>query len=174
MDIYSILSSKTHNAHYLKRYVTFVQGCLKRNQTLEDVYTEKHHVCPKANDMFPEFSSLSKNKWNRADLTPRQHFIAHIILWKTFPNTSQMEALWAMKNKNKSKITSRLYEKLRIEVREKNADRQRNLSANNKHSWQGDRNPSRKLVATGEHIFQSELHPMKVRSKNEKCPKNKW
>jgi len=166
MDIYSILSSKSHNSHYLKRYVTFVEMCLKHNRLLDECYLEKHHICPKAKDMFPEYNSLSVNKWNRADLTPRQHFIAHVILWKAFPNTSQMDALWAMKNKNETKMSSRLYEKLRLEVRDVNKVRQNMLSANNNHPWQGDKNPSRKLVASGEHIFQSENHPMKVRSRN--------
>jgi hypothetical protein len=170
MDIYSILSSKSHNPHYLKRYVAFVEMCLKHNKLLDECYLEKHHICPKAKDMFPEYSSLSVNKWNRADLTPRQHFIAHLMLWKAFPNTSQMDALWAMKNKNETNMSSRLYEKLRLEVRDVNRVRQKTLSDNNIHPWQGDKNPSRKRITSGEHIFQSENHPMKVRSRNRTHP----
>jgi hypothetical protein len=164
MDIYSILSSKPHNPHYLNRYITFVQKCQQKNVDYYG-YVEKHHICPKAKDMFPEYKSLSKHVWNKAELTPRQHFISHIILWKTFPNTSQEDALWAMKHKNGQDINSRLYESLRIDIRKKNIHRARSLSDNGLHPWQGDKNPSRRKVKEGIHIFLGDDHPMKIKSR---------
>ena len=63
--------------------------------------------------MFPEYESFSRNPWNLARLTPRQHFIAHLILWKVYPNiSSQFNALWQMKHKNNEKVNSRLYESI--------------------------------------------------------------
>ena len=115
MDIYSILASKPHNPHYLKRYIRFVSLCQEANSKS---YTKlhKHHICPRAKDMFPEYTSFATHKWNLAKLTPRQHFIAHILLWKAFPNSlSQMNALWQMKHKNNETISSRLYETLSID-----------------------------------------------------------
>lgn len=112
MDIYRILASKPNNFHYLNRYITFIQRCQQKNVG----YTgpiHKHHICPRGKDMFPEYSSLVKFKWNRADLTPRQHFIAHILLWKAYPQSStQRNAVWQMKHKNKEKMNSRIYESL--------------------------------------------------------------
>jgi ABC-type Fe3+/spermidine/putrescine transport system ATPase subunit len=60
------------------------------------------------------------NTWNKVSLTPRQHFIAHFLLWKSYGN-SQSYAFWAMcngqKNKHQSsryyKINSRIYENVK-------------------------------------------------------------
>ena len=113
MNIYTILSSKPHNNHYLKRYISFIKACQLKNIGYEG-YTERHHICPKAKDMFPGYKSFKTYSWNCAILTPRQHFIAHIILWKTFINIySVSSSLWAMKHKNKTPINSRIYQSLK-------------------------------------------------------------
>jgi hypothetical protein len=118
MDIYSILASKPHNAHYLNRYITFIEQCQQKNVNYEG-YVERHHICPKAKDMFPEYEDFRLHPWNCAVLTARQHFISHMMLWKSFPSFySQTHALWQMKNTRegieiKSSI---LYEKLRFEI----------------------------------------------------------
>ncbi len=112
MDIYTILSSKPHNPHYLKRYVAFIKNCKLKN-TEHNIKIHKHHICPRAKDMFPEYKSFANHKWNCAKLTPRQHFIAHILLWKMYPNfLSPMNAIWQMKHKNKESVNSKLYESL--------------------------------------------------------------
>lgn len=116
MNIYSILASKEHNIHYLNRYIKFIEKC-KQNNLNYNLKFERHHICPKAKDMFPEYRNLKINKWNCLNLTPRQHFIAHMILWKTYSKfKSQTFALWAMKFKNGEKINSKLYEKLKLET----------------------------------------------------------
>ena len=82
MNIYTILSSKPHNPHYLHRYIKFIESC-KLNDDIS--YKEKHHICPKSKmDMFPEFSSLTNHPWNKILLTERQHIIAHWILHKCY------------------------------------------------------------------------------------------
>ena len=83
-DIYSILSSKPHNPHYLKRYWKFIQWCQDANQNTIPEYTEEHHICPKAKDLFPEYKSTSKYQWNIVNLSNKQHIIAHVILWKSY------------------------------------------------------------------------------------------
>ena len=113
MDIYSILSSKPHNPHYLSRYITFIHKC-QQNNVYYDGYIENHHICPKAEDMFPEYKDFRKHSWNKAALTGRQHLIAHLILCKTFPNIfSVVEAYWHMSNYNGRKINSKLFGNLR-------------------------------------------------------------
>ena len=117
MDIYSILASKPHKPHYLNRYISFIRRCQQRNIN-KSGYFEKHHICPKAKDMFPKYKSFRDHPWNLAKLTARQHFIAHVMLWKSYPNfVSCMEAIWNMKHQNKQEISSKLYEKLKIEKR---------------------------------------------------------
>lgn len=66
--------------------------------------------------MFPEYASFKKHPWNKAALTPRQHFIAHLLLWKAFPlSWGQHTAAWQMSNRNGVKINSKLFESLRIQ-----------------------------------------------------------
>lgn len=93
IDIYTILSSKPHNPHYLKRYHRFIKYCLNSNPVLSnDTYTEIHHICPKAKDLFPEYTNLKTYSWNSIKLTARQHIVAHVILWKCYGG-SQSRAL---------------------------------------------------------------------------------
>jgi hypothetical protein len=106
-DIYAIISTKPHNAHFLKRYVKFIQFCKEKNSTQSLDYTEQHHICPKASDMFPEYIDLIENKWNSVHLTARQHITAHILLWKAFPNiTSTCATIHYMCNVQNSNLCS--------------------------------------------------------------------
>ena len=72
--IYTILSSKPHNPHYLKRYIKFIESC-KLNTT-----GELHHIAPKSKQLFPEFKSFKLHQWNKIKLSLRQHYIAHLLL----------------------------------------------------------------------------------------------
>lgn len=113
MDIYSILASKPHNPHYLNRYISFIRNCQLKNIEYKG-YIEKHHICPKAYDMFPEYMCLKTNPWNCATLTAREHVIAHLILCKVFPNViSVSEAYWHMSNYYGNNINSKLFSLLR-------------------------------------------------------------
>jgi hypothetical protein len=76
----NILFSKSHNQHHLKRYIKLM-GAWK-DQNLEVFHV--HHICPKAKDLFPEYANLKKHPWNGIKLSPRQHYIAHRILWKAY------------------------------------------------------------------------------------------
>jgi hypothetical protein len=114
--IKEILASVTHNPHYLNKYITFITNCQEKNKNYIG-YTEKHHICPKAQDMFPEFISFKEFPWNCVALTPRQHFIAHLLLCKTYPDViSQAHAVNLMIKLQGINISSKLYAKLRIEV----------------------------------------------------------
>lgn len=112
MDIYSILSSKPHNPHYLNRYITFIEQCQQKNVTNESPL-EKHHICPKAKDMFPEYKSLTEHSWNLCFLTQRQHMIAHIILYKAYPRSpSCLSSVWYMSRGKYKSYYSSVFEKI--------------------------------------------------------------
>lgn len=115
MDFIKILSSKSHNKHYLNRYVKFIKYCSNLNF---EGYTENHHICPKSKDLFPEFKNFKNHSWNKCKLTARQHFIAHWILSKVYPIKSTNSAFWLMchdNNKNRySNLNSKSYELLKI------------------------------------------------------------
>ena len=111
MNIYTILSSKPHNTHYLIRYINFINS-RDNNKT---GYTEKHHICPKAMDLFPEYGNLIRNLWNSVVLTAREHFIAHWLLWKAFPKTTMSTAFILMGRKNSNRLNSKSYQSLKEE-----------------------------------------------------------
>lgn len=94
-SIYRLLQSKKHNQHYLARYWKFIQRCQTRELTEE--YVEKHHILPKAKDLFPEFANISEHPWNEITLTAREHIIAHVILWKAYGG-SQTASVFYMLN----------------------------------------------------------------------------
>lgn len=81
--LYEILSSIEHNRHYLTRYLKYIEYCKNQKITVG----HKHHICPKAQDMFPEFASFAEFPWNCVIITPRQHLIAHRLLCKVYPNS---------------------------------------------------------------------------------------
>jgi len=104
MNIYTILSSVPHNPHFLKRYYKFITS----RKTSEG---EGHHICPKARDMFPQFTSFRLNPWNKILLTGREHYIAHLLLHKAY-GKSQTRAFYMMSCFKRS--TSRLFETARL------------------------------------------------------------
>lgn len=127
MDIYLILSSKPYNSHHLNKYINFIEKCQQKNKGFEG-YTEKHHICPKAKDMFPEYTDLKENPWNCAILTARQHFIAHTMLCKVYKGVySVVSAAWAMKHKNGMMMTSRAYEKLKLDFSRISSEAQKDI-----------------------------------------------
>jgi hypothetical protein len=119
-DIYTILSSKPHNQHYLKRYVKFIEYCNNIN-THYTGYVEYHHILPKAKTLFPEYKNFKQNPWNKIKLTPRQHFIAHWMLWKIFGGFMAY-AFSIMRRKSKVhseryfRLNSKSYGELKIAV----------------------------------------------------------
>lgn len=102
MDIYEVLSDKPHCPRHLARYVQFISSRVPTNGIVE-----KHHICPRAKDLFPQYASFKDHPWNRIDLSPREHFIAHLLLWKAFGG-SQTSAISIMAARTKK--ISKLYE----------------------------------------------------------------
>jgi hypothetical protein len=81
------------------------------------VYTELHHVVPKS-------LGGNNNKDNLAELTAREHFIAHWLLTKMLSGTEQQKMAYACKrmmhsnnsNQHRYKVSSRIYENLKIQL----------------------------------------------------------
>lgn len=73
----------------------------------EGVYYERHHIVPRSMGGGDESSNLIL-------LTGREHYIAHMLLWKIYPENKSMHyAFMVMCNKSVSKVNSKIYEALR-------------------------------------------------------------
>ena len=105
----SLLFSKDHNPHYLNRYVNFIENRLNNKTGVG------HHILPKS--MWKQFEDFSKFGWNKVLLSEREHFIAHLLLWKSFENNEMTTAMNMMSNFFEVK-NSRLYEELRKQFKE--------------------------------------------------------
>ena len=93
--------------HFFNRYQKFIRYCQNSNK---NQYTEKHHIIPKS-------MGGSNHSDNLILLTGREHFIAHVLLWKTYRNKETNFALWSMKMKKERNflLSSKTYEQLKIE-----------------------------------------------------------
>lgn len=98
--------------NYKKIYDQLVEKCRVRglDKSALKGYYEKHHIIPKC------MGGGEENE-NFVLFTGREHFIAHMLLWKTHPeNVSLMRAAFMMANRKISKINSRSYEALKVKV----------------------------------------------------------
>ena len=114
--ISNILNSKSNNPHYLGRYIKFINGCLQKNKEIASMgKSERHHICPKASDMFPKYKSIKHYSWNCANLSIEQHTIAHHLLWLAYKNKSQTSGYFMRTKINGIKLTAKAASKLREE-----------------------------------------------------------
>lgn len=109
--------------NYLKTYYLLIES---RKKNLRDAYQEIHHIVPRSvygSGLLNELEITHINDPNNlVFLTPREHFIAHWLLARAFPNNKQLVgAFWAMSNfaKPESKtrnyiISSRVFQEARI------------------------------------------------------------
>lgn len=109
--------------NYSKIYDALIVKCKKRgnNKSKLEGYHESHHIIPKS-------VGGSDKVENLVLLTSREHFIAHMILWKMYPdNVPLAKAAFLMSNRRKgaggkidiqTKIKSREYKQLREAISE--------------------------------------------------------
>lgn len=94
-------------------YDLLVQKCQTRTRT-PDIY-ERHHIVPKS-------MGGTNAKSNIVFFTPREHYVAHHLLWKIHKNKQMFYAFWCMvtrmgRNDNSYRVTSRVYEQAKLEHR---------------------------------------------------------
>lgn len=75
--------------------------------------SELHHILPKGNLMFPQFSNLKLNSWNGVHLTLREHFICHLLLTKMTLGEPRRSAIYGLMrfSSGLNKCNAREYEK---------------------------------------------------------------
>lgn len=101
---------------YQRIYDQLITNAKKNNKSKTEYY-EKHHILPRSMGGGDEKSNL-------VNLTARQHFIAHRLLEKITKGTpahyKMLNALYFMSNKDKSRLNSKSYAKLRATYAKKN------------------------------------------------------
>ena len=83
-----ILNSFRTESKYMKIYLSIIDNALlsgrlkisKNDKKYE--YFEAHHILPKS--LFKGFSNLKIHTWNKVLLTPKEHFICHLLIWKHY------------------------------------------------------------------------------------------
>lgn len=95
------------NNRYLKIYENFINKKKNKGKTKSDFY-ESHHIIPRSLGGTNDASNL-------VDLTPREHFFAHLILSKITKDEHQIKMAHALRmmsglNKSRKIINSRQYE----------------------------------------------------------------
>ena len=96
--------------HYKKIYDQLVEKCKIRglDKSVLEGYFEKHHIVPRCMEGTDDDDNLVL-------FTPREHVIAHRLLWKAYPdNHSLMWAYTRTVNSHKGILTSREVEKAKI------------------------------------------------------------
>lgn len=106
------------NHFYKKRYQKFIKFIKEKQPRNLIGYTETHHILPRC-------LHGTDSPENLIELTLREHFLAHWLLWKAYPDYLPLaSAFLQMNNKNpglsykgiQGRITSKTYESLRTNV----------------------------------------------------------
>ena len=97
------------NNKYSKWYCNIVKTASNKNRKKNKIiYYENHHILPKS--IFTEYKNLSGNKWNSVLLTPREHYICHLLLFKMFKEIKHIRkmqnAMIRFKNGNKAVLST--------------------------------------------------------------------
>ena len=113
------------NSIWFKYYLIFIQQRRKRKPLVKVKYDgyEYHHIVPRC--------YLPKKFWKDKDniilLTVREHFIAHLILWRTFRDSSCTQAFEYMTSRKgyKERLNSRQFSQLKAENKQFKKKRKR-------------------------------------------------
>jgi len=93
---------------YLKVYTQLIDAAKSKHRSKKTGYYECHHILPRC-------MGGTDHKENLVLLTPREHFIAHYLLYKNNPIRKLRDSILMFKGKDSQYYNSRLYEVVRIE-----------------------------------------------------------
>jgi hypothetical protein len=149
---------------YSKWYFSIINFALKRNWSKRvSFYVEKHHIFPK---------SILNNK-KTVCLTPKEHYICHLLLPKMLKKSEDkikmVHALWKLSNHMKDarniKINSSIYKKLKENISKIMSEKNKNFN-NPQYNLTGDKHPAFGYRHTENHkeymskLFSGKNNPM--------------
>lgn len=92
--------------NYIEIYSKIINKAKSENRKKHDgVYYEKHHIKPRS-----LFKELENDDNNIVLLTPKEHFICHMLLERIYDCRQMKFAIWRMCNDGTYKVSSRYYE----------------------------------------------------------------
>lgn len=97
--------------NYKNIYDQLVEKCKVRglDKYVLEGYFEKHHIVPRC-------MGGDDSKENLVLFNAREHYVAHILLWKIYPNDPNLfHAAWMMSNRSLQDRNSKMYASLREE-----------------------------------------------------------
>lgn len=150
-DFDRLIKSMEHQKHYDRLIET--RRSLNRSKSDEEYY-EKHHIIPKALGGLNDTSNLVL-------LTAKEHYIAHWLLYKIYPDSNDTAyAFWKMTfpgskfTKRNYKISSIAYSaaKTAMSVAQRRKNLGRKVDKKFLHKWKGNKNYNKPIVnlKTGE------------------------
>jgi hypothetical protein len=118
---------------YTKIYRSIIENSKAKNRKKGEEYYENHHIIPKS-------LGGSNSKDNLVFLTPREHFICHLILTKITVDSDRVKMIYALRRLANSniKLTSRQYDIVRnlhisiLKSTPKSEEHKRKISESNK------------------------------------------
>lgn len=123
MDIKALFSKveiKIENEMWFSYYCKLIEQCALKNKNRTVDYKEKHHIVPRCLFSEKQKADFSENYIN---LTPREHWVAHLLLYKSFPSHKKLSAaavlLGSLRGTN---LNSRTYESLVLSWRQLASD----------------------------------------------------
>lgn len=169
---------------WLKRYLRFIEIFGKDSIYKKQIH--KHHILPQS--IYPEFGKLKDNKWNKAELSPRAHYLAHYMLAKALGGS--MWYAWNRMNNGSEdySLNSKLYEDAKKQhskivskyMTENNPSKRPEVVAKIKKANTGKKasketrakmSKARKGKPTGYKHTEETKEKLRESRKNQKCPR---
>ena len=154
---------------YKKHYNLLIQKGLKRNPS-ELNYSEKHHIIPKC-------MGGNDSKENLVILTAEEHYVAHQLLVKIYPNQKGLKyaAFMMSVNNGKNKRNNKQYGWLKKNLSEEFSNRLKgNTYAKNRINYKHSEETKEKMSLKSKGKPKSEEHKKKLsQAKIGKTPWNK-
>ena len=115
ISIENLPSVDSKNQKHLVRYVNFINSRPERELHQKGFHT--HHIYPKSLAKKDDVQDYDGD-WNLIELTPREHFIAHLILWKAYKSKMTQAFYYMSLNKQYDcRLTSKQFARLDDEKR---------------------------------------------------------
>lgn len=123
---------------YINCYFNIIEKALKEQRvkcnknSTSYIYYEAHHILPKS--IYPDYKSFKEHSWNKVLLTPKEHFICHLLILKHYQHEGDIRSEQKMsraifKMNLEGKYNSRVYSstKLNLTCSEETKEKLRNL-----------------------------------------------